>query len=107
MKGNLIFIELLVMVLVFALAASGCLGLFAQARLLAEDTARLDEAVVLARNAAELLKAGRDPASLETGELVLEIGEEALPGMRQATITVLFAETPVFTLTTGWQEGGL
>ena len=106
MKGNLIFIELLVMILVFALAASACLGIFTHARLLAEDTARLDAAVALARNAAELLKAGRDPAVLDTGELVLDIAEEALPGMHQATITVSFEATPLFTLTTGWQEGG-
>ena len=105
MKGNLIFIELLVMVLVFALGASACLGIFTHARLLAEDTARLDEAVALAQNAAELLKAGHDPASLDTGDFVLDIAEEALPGLTQATITVSYEDAPVFSLTTGWQEG--
>lgn len=106
MKGNLIFIELLVMILVFSLAAAACLGIFAQARLLSEDTARLDKAVLLAQNAAQLLKAGRDPATLETGELLLEIrplpSEEA--GLKQAEITVSYDNTPVFSLTTGWQE---
>ena len=105
MKGNLIFIELLVMVLVFALGASACLGIFTHARLLAEDTARLDEAVALAQNAAELLKAGYDPATLDTGELGLNITEEDLPGLTQATITVSYEDAPVFSLTTGWQEG--
>lgn len=105
MKGNLIFIELLVMVLVFALGASACLGIFTHARLLAEDTARLDEAVALAQNAAELLKTGYDPETLDTGELVLNITEEDLPGLTQATITVSYEDVPVFSLTTGWQEG--
>ena len=105
MKGNLIFIELLVMVLVFALGASACLGIFTHARLLAEDTARLDEAVALAQNAAELLKAGYDPTTLDTGDFVLDIAEEALPGLTQATITISYEDAPVFSLTTGWQEG--
>ena len=105
-KGNLIFMELLVMLLVFALAAAACLGIFARARLMTEETARLDDAVALARNAAELLKAGRDPSVLDTGELELEIKEHS-PGnsaMRQAEISVSYEETPVFSLTAGWQE---
>lgn len=106
MNRNLMFIELLVMILVFALAASACLGIFTHARLLAEDTARLDAAVALARNAVQLLKAGRDPSGLDTGELTLDIAEESLPGMVQAVITVTYRETPVYRLTTGWQKEG-
>lgn len=106
MRGNLILIELLVMLLVFSLAAAACLGIFAQARLMTEETARLDEAVALARNAAELLKAGRDLQNLDTGELRLEITElpGEIPGMTQAEIAILEGETTVFSLTTGWQE---
>jgi type II secretory pathway pseudopilin PulG len=105
-RGNLILIELLVMLLVFSLAAAACLGIFAQARLMTEETARLDEAVALARNAAELLKAGRDLQTLDTGELRLEITElpGEIPGMMQAEIAILDGETTVFSLTTGWQE---
>lgn len=106
MKGNLIFMELLVMILVFSLAAAACLGIFSHARLLAEDTARLDRAVILARNTAELLKAGQAPEYPDTGDLTLEIAQEPseLPGLKQATITVLYNTTPVYSLTAGWQE---
>lgn len=106
MKGNLILMELLVMILVFSLAAAACLGIFAQARLMTEETARLDEAVALAGNAAELLKAGRNPESLDTGDLELEISEisTGISGFRQAEITVSFETEIVFTLTAGWQE---
>lgn len=106
MKGNLIFMELLVMILVFSLAAAACLGIFSNARLLAEDTARLDRAVTLARNTAELLKAGLPPEYPEAGDLTLVITKEPseLPGLKQATITVLYDAAPVYSLTTGWQE---
>lgn len=106
MKGHLILMEILVMVLVFALGAAACVGVFVQARLAAEDTARLDAAVTLAQNTAQLLKAGREPPAPEAGALALEITEtpSKIPGLRQATITVTYENTPVFSLNTGWQE---
>ena len=107
MKGNLILMELLVMILVFSLAAAACLGIFAQARLMTEETARLDEAVALARNAAELLKAGRSLEILDTGALKLDISEDftEISGLKQVEITVFYEEEPVLALTAGWQEG--
>ena len=101
-RSALLLMELLVMVLVFSLAAAACLGIFAEARLMARETARLDAAVLLARNTAELLKAGRPiPTSdaLEVRELPTDI-----PGWKTVRITVVHEKTPVFSLDTGWQE---
>lgn len=105
-RASLILMELLVMVLIFSLAAAACLGVFAGARRMTEETARLDRAVLLAQNTAQLLKAGRDPGGLDSGELTVRI--EALPpeipGLKQVRIGIFFGEEPVFSLDTGWQE---
>ena len=108
-KTALMLTELLVMLLVFSLAAAACLGIFAQARLMAEETARRDRAVLLARNTAELLKAGRDPALADIQGLELEISRKnsGIPGFCQAKITVIYEKAPVFILDTGWQEEGI
>ena len=54
-KTSLLLMEQLVMILVFALAAARGLQIFAKADAISQETARRDRAVVLARNAAELL----------------------------------------------------
>lgn len=109
-KASLLLMEQLVMVLVFALAAALCLQTFAQAKVISEETARRDQAVTLAQNAAELLKAtGGD---LEAAETLSQNGyrvsvskqPEALPGLTRAEIQVFFGETALFSLETGWQE---
>lgn len=106
-KAVLVLMEQLVMLLVFALAAALCLGCFASAASLSGETAVQDEAVWLARNTAERLKAGLQPTVFpgESG-LVLEIRElpEEIPGLRQARIQVIHGQEVVFTLCTGWQE---
>lgn len=106
-KPTLLMMELLVMLLVFSLAAAACLGIFAEARRMTRETERLDKAVMLAQNAAELLKAGQDPSVLETGELTLSIEKKPSESvsLTRARISVLYENTPVFTLETGWQEG--
>lgn len=106
MRNHLIFMEILVMILVFALAAGACLGIFAAAKNITEETARLDRAVMLARNTAQLLKVGRQPETESTGELDLNIWElpSDIPGVKQVKITVTYENTPVFSLNTGWQE---
>ena len=58
-KTSLLLMEQLVMILVFAVAAALCLQVFVRSRDISGETARRDTAVVLARNAAELLK-GRE-----------------------------------------------
>ena len=109
-KTSLLLMELLVMILVFALAAALCLQVFAKARDISEETARRDRAVVLARNAAELLKATNgDEASAEgLGANGYRVAVTALPagvtGLSCAEIEIFYEETPLFSLETGWQE---
>lgn len=108
-RTSLILMEQLVMVLTFALAAALCLGLFAKAGKISHETARLDDAVLLAQSAAELLKSGIDPEkTLKTGDYTVSIEREdtALPNFTQAEITVLYEGEAVYTLRTGWQEVG-
>ena len=105
-RTHLLLVELLVMVLVFSLAAAACLGIFVKARLLWEETARQDAAVALARNAAELWKAGRTPEGPEQGGLRLELRElsSEISGLDMARITVYDKETALFSLDAGRQE---
>lgn len=106
-RASLVLMEQLLMVLVFALTAAVCLQAFVKADEISAQTARQDAAVVMAQNAAELLKAGADPEEvLETGVYSLEILEEAtdIPGFAQAQIQVCYEGEILFSLTTGWQE---
>ena len=52
------------MVLVFALAAAICLQIFTKAVGISQETAKRDEAVVMAQNTAELLKASKGETEL-------------------------------------------
>ena len=54
-KASLFLMEQLIMVLVFALAAALCLQVFVRAEEISLESARRDEAVIVARNAAELV----------------------------------------------------
>lgn len=111
-KATLFLMEQLVAVLVFALAAALCLGIFARADGLSRQLARRDEAVILARNAAELLKSTGDPQQVE--ELVRRdpftvkiIGEDSgTEGLCQARVVVFYENEALFSLRTGWQEVG-
>ena len=106
-KATLTLMELLAMVLVFSLAAAVCLRLFAGAASLSEETARQDRAVVLAQNAAESLKAGKEPVLAEE-ELTVSLTEleSGISGLKQVQITVFQEEEILLTLQTGWQEVG-
>ena len=109
-RTSLLLMEQLVMVLVFALAAAVCLLIFAQARNLSREAASTDEAVILAQNAAEVLKAtGGDQKTaqaLAEAPYRLDILPEdsGIPGFAQAQILVYGEETLLFALRTGWQE---
>ena len=98
------------MLLVFALAAALCLGVFVRADHISEETHQRDQAVILACNAAELLKSIGDPGIVlelvETGEFAMKILEEnsCIAGMRQAKIVISRDHAEVFSLQTGWQE---
>lgn len=111
-KASLFLMEQLVMLLVFALAAALCLNVFVRANEISLQTARRDEAVRMAQNAAEMLKSGKNPELLqETAEnngLTLQIVEETseIEGLCQAKITVFYENSEIFSLQTGWQEVG-
>jgi len=98
------------MVMVFALAAASCLGIYARANTISKQLEARDAAVTLACNAAEILKNTGDPqqaeALAESDGFILEIcGEKSeIPGLCRAKIVVYFEETEIFSLQTGWQE---
>ena len=107
-KAPLPIMEQLVMILVFALAAALCLEVFAKAEVLSTETLRRDQGVVLARNAAELLKSGREEAAEALGgegyRVEVVPRDSGQPGLAQAEIRVFFEEDLVFSLDAGWQE---
>ena len=62
-RSALVLMEQVVMILVFAIAAALCVQAFALSNQKSRESAALDQAVLLAQNAAELMKhAGEDPA---------------------------------------------
>ena len=109
-KASLLLMEQLVMILVFALAAALCLQVLVKAGEISEETARRDQAVILARNGAEVLKATHGDASAaealgENGYRVTVISRPSQqPGLSRAEIDVFFGEERLFSLETGWQE---
>ena len=109
-KASLLLMEQLVMILVFSLAAALCLQAFAKAAEISGETARTDRAVVLAQNAAELLKAsGGEAARAEalSGEgYAVTVAEQPseIPGLSRGKIQVFYEEKLLFSLETGWQE---
>ena len=112
-KASLALMELLVMVLIFSLAAAACLRCFVWADRTSEETTRRDRAVILAQNAAEAVKArsGDIPAAralLEVPEgLILKITEISpeIPGLGEAEIAVENDRGErLFSLWIAWQE---
>ena len=109
-KSSLLLMEQLVMVLVFALAAALCLTAFVKADQISRETVRRDEAVLLAQNAAQVLKAtsGDVELAMEEGaasDYRLEIERiDTHDLLGQAEIRVWQEEELVFALQTGWQE---
>lgn len=111
-KASLFLMEQLVMVLIFALAAALCLGIFVRANKISSETARRDEAVIIAQNAAQILKNTGDPElvrqRVDSGGFTLEVQNEdsGVPGLCQAKIIVFYENREMFSLQTGWQEVG-
>lgn len=109
-KASLLLMEQLVMILVFALAAALCLQIFVKAEAISAETACRDQAVVLARNTAELLKATAGDTQAAEGFSGNGYRVEVIslpstqPGLACAEIEVYFEEKQLFSLKTGWQE---
>lgn len=133
-KASLILMEQLIMLLVFALAAAICLGLFAGAHRVSLQAQEQDIAVILCRNGAETLKAcsGNLSAAAELlggqpeearitarydadltpdpeGDYLLTV--QFLPsniaGLSQAEVLAARSDaphTPLFSITVSWQE---
>ena len=106
-KAPLMMMEQLIMTLVFALAAALCLRCFAWANQMRNRTERQDEAVMIAQNTVEMLKAGRYSAEGdEYPGYSVEVSERAgdVDGLVLADVGVYFEGEMLFSLTTGWQE---
>ena len=109
-KASLLLMEQLVMLLVFALAATVCLQIFAKADAVSREVSQMDKAVTMAQNAAEVLKATKGDISAaeelaENGyQLMIRKQESSLSGLGLAEIQVYFDETVLFSLNAGWQE---
>ncbi len=108
-KASLVLMELLVMILVFSLCAALCLQAFVGADRISRETARQDEAVLLAQNTAEALKTGL-PLPESPAHLHLEVANlpSDIPGFQKAEISVFDIEngTLLICLTVGYQEVG-
>ena len=105
-KASLFLMEQLIMVLVFALAAALCLQVFVRSEEISVETARREEAVFLAQNAAELLKAGKDMPKAEPYEVEIREIPSEIPGLGQTEIAVFYEGEALYTLTVGYQEVG-
>ena len=109
-KATLFLMEQLIMLLVFALAAALCMGVFVRSDRISTEIKQRDEAVILASNAAEMLKVVKNPQEvlkeIEKDGFTLEIQEEesGIAGLKQARIVVFCDQGEVFSLQTGWQE---
>ena len=105
-KASLFLMEQLIMVLIFALAAALCLQVFVRSEEISVETARREEAVFLAQNAAELLKAGKDMPKAEPYEVEIREIPSGITGLGQAEIAVFYEGEALYTLTVGYQEVG-
>lgn len=108
-RASLLLMEQLTMVLIFALATALCLQVFVRADAISIQNTRRDRAVMIAQNAAEMLKAGAQADEIP-GEadypMEIRMVDSGVPGLCQAEITVGHAEetAPLFALNVGWQE---
>lgn len=125
-KASLVLMEQLVMLLVFALAAAACLGIFAGAHRISQSALRQDAAVELVQNGAEILKSNsgdfRKTAEIlsaaqqnnaltlrcEDGyRLHIEKVDSPIPGLGQAAVWAVHEAAPeeiLFSIRVSWQE---
>ena len=122
-RTSLVLMELLVMVLVFALAAAMCVRVFVRSDQVSREIGRRDMAVTLAQNGAETIKICRgdmqQAAQLLEGEHTrdacvayplegyrLEISRlgSDISGLGRALVTVWWDGEELFSLPAAWQE---
>lgn len=107
-RASLVFMEQLVMLLVFALCAAICLKVFAASRAQAEQARHIDHAVLIAQNMAERLKlSGGELESFSEDGYHVQISplESGVPGLGRAELRVSYEGAELVVLETAWQEG--
>mgnify|MGYP004576754077 FL=1 len=104
-KSSLFLLELMISIVFFALAAAGCVQVFAKAHMLSQETGRLDMAVSVAQSLAEECSGSRmednqryydelgNVCGKEDGVYLAEILQTEQAGMNQIHITVMDMET--------------
>ena len=113
-KAPLALIELVIMILIFALAAGLCLKAFFWSHQQSEQIALRDEAALAVQNAAELIKSSKGDMtvieSLKTADtngfaLQTEVLDVNTAGLGSALITAATSEgKEIFALQVFWQE---
>lgn len=112
-KASLVLLEQLWMILIFAIAAAICLLVFVKADAISRQTAKKDQAVILAQRSAEAMKAARGDwetvSELLTGAdgLYLKITQEDSPSPTLAKAKICVYDEngmELYSLVTGWQE---
>lgn len=104
-NGSLLFLtELLISILVLAVAAAFCVKLFADARVMRQKSAALTQAVVLAQNAAEAFKGKTTFFGTEGGEAPSD-GVYSMPYDAQGVTCEKDRATYVLTLCASEQNG--
>lgn len=107
-RASLTLMELLVIVLVFALCAALCLRVFVAADGISQENHLRDEATLLAQNTAEALKAGIPLPAVPKGlSRAVTPVPSGISGLSKAEISVC-TETgePLIAFTLSWQEVG-
>ena len=108
-KGVLSLLEQSVMLLVFAAAAALCLKGFLAAEVIFRESARLDEAVLQARNVAEQLKytggVWDGPQQSDDCQVTVRYEQSGVKGLGRAEVIVADeAGGTLFLLPVAWQE---
>ena len=103
-KSSLFLLELMISIVFFALAAAGCVQVFAKAHMLSQEAGRLDMAVSVAQSLAEEYGMQKTEVSLryydeqgnicgeDDGVYLAEIAQTEEDGMNQIHITVIDVE---------------
>lgn len=104
-KSSLFLLELMISIVFFALAAAGCVQVFAKAHMLSQEAGRLDMAVSVAQSLAEECSGSRmednqryydelgNVCGKEDGVYLAEILQTEQAGMNQIYITVMDMKT--------------
>lgn len=104
-KSSLFLLELMISIVFFALAAAGCVQVFAKAHMLSQEAGRLDMTVSVAQSLAEECSGSRmednqryydelgNVCGKEDGVYLAEILQTEQAGMNQIHITVMDMET--------------